>query len=101
VTEVSMASAVGGSQASAEAVLASTHALCPVCLVVCPGQVIDRAGKVKGRASLALRFDSISAAGDVYQIDARFARTNDSYCGPSAQVGVFFALRRSNFDVRT
>jgi hypothetical protein len=36
---------------------------------------VARAGKVKGRASLALRFDTIAAGGDVQHIDARFART--------------------------
>jgi hypothetical protein len=36
------------------------------------------AGKVNGRSSLALRFDSIAVAGERYPIDARFARTAES-----------------------
>jgi uncharacterized radical SAM superfamily Fe-S cluster-containing enzyme len=51
VAETSVASAVGELQGSADALLASTRALCPVCLAVCPGQVIDRAGKVILRRS--------------------------------------------------
>jgi hypothetical protein len=35
-------------------------------------------GKVKGRASLAFRFPSISARGETHAIDARFARTAPS-----------------------
>ena len=36
------------------------------------------AGKVKGRSSLSVRFDSIAVAGERYPIDARFARTAES-----------------------
>ncbi len=39
---------------------------------------VETAGKVKGRARLALRFDSIAAADERYPIDAQFARTADS-----------------------
>jgi hypothetical protein len=39
---------------------------------------VERAGKVKGRSSLSLRFDSIAAGGERYPIDARFARTAES-----------------------
>jgi uncharacterized radical SAM superfamily Fe-S cluster-containing enzyme len=41
-----MTSAPGAAKESADTVLTSTRALCPVCLMVCPGQVIDRDGKV-------------------------------------------------------
>jgi hypothetical protein len=39
---------------------------------------VQSAGKVKGRASLALRFDSVAVAGERYSIDAQFARTAES-----------------------
>jgi hypothetical protein len=39
---------------------------------------VEAPGKVKGRASLSVRFDSISIAGERYPIDARFARTAES-----------------------
>ncbi len=39
---------------------------------------VQTAGKVKGRASLGVRFDAISAAGERYPIDAQFARTAES-----------------------
>ncbi len=39
---------------------------------------VQSAGKVKGRSSLAVRFDSVLAAGERYAIDAQFARTAES-----------------------
>jgi hypothetical protein len=36
---------------------------------------VEHSGKVKGRAGLALRFESVSAGGETYAVDARFART--------------------------
>ena len=39
---------------------------------------VEAPGKVKGRASLSLRFDSIAVAGERYTIDARFSRTAES-----------------------
>lgn len=38
----------------------------------------ESSGKVKGRSSLALRFDSIVVGGERYPLDARFARTAES-----------------------
>jgi uncharacterized radical SAM superfamily Fe-S cluster-containing enzyme len=51
VTEVRTGSAAGESRGGPEAVLATTRALCPVCLAVCPGQTIERDGKVILRRS--------------------------------------------------
>jgi hypothetical protein len=38
----------------------------------------EPAGKVKGRASLSIRFDRLSAGGESYPLDARFARTAEA-----------------------
>lgn len=46
---------------------------------------VETAGKVKGRASLAIRFDSVAVAGERYAIDAQFARTAESTKARDAQ----------------
>lgn len=45
----------------------------------------EPAGKVKGRASLAIRFDRLSAGGESYPLDARFARTAETTRGRDAE----------------
>jgi hypothetical protein len=49
----------------------------------------DRSGKVKGRASLALHFNTLVVEGVDYPIDARFARTAPSTAsGDAKKIGV-------------